>query len=300
MPTSIHTGSDTDFSDMPSPDMIENWQNDQTKGPVVKETEAQPKEEAPKEAAPQPEPEKVQAEEKTQTEVKPETPIEGEKKKTKYQLAQEQTKQDEHKRNEAWKQIREAKAEVEKLRQEVQKAKEGLDKTPEEWLQLAQWFEDKGIYDQAELARQNANKVQQHLDKQNNFQKSQKEVEEQWHRAEADIAAQDPLFYQEGSYVRDGLEKIFSDPQQASLYMSHPLGIWAAYWNVQTQYAQKIIPPLVKYCQDLEAEVQKFRKSTEPLGSAPRGVSLEDGKKFTELNEKQMEAALAKQFDAMS
>ncbi len=146
------------------------------------------------------------------------------------------------------------------------------------------------------MARAKAAEVQQHLQKTQTQQQSQKELEEQWHRAEQDIARQDPMFFQDGSYVREGLQKIFSDPEQASLYQSHPLGIWAAYWNVQTQYAQKVIPPLVKYCQELEAEVQKYRKSTEPLGSAPRGASLDEGKKFTDMTAEQMEAHLAKQF----
>ncbi len=288
---------------MPSPEQVESWQNDQTKGPVVKEAAAQPKEEAPKEAEPQPEP-PAQAEEK-QTPSQPEAdkPVEGEKK-TKYQLAKEkaaeEAKQQEHLLNQKWKEYREAQQKLQQERQELDKAKQGLDKTPEEWLKLAQYFEEKGIYDQAELARQKAGEVQQHLNQQQSLHQTQQEFADQWHRAEADIASQDPLFFQEGSYVREGLEKIFSDPQQRQLYEAHPMGIWAAYWNVQTQYAQKIIPPLVKYCKELEEEVQKYRKSTEPLGSAPRGVSLEDGKKFAELNEKQMEAVLAKQFDAMS
>src|SRR6266403_6383892 len=94
MPTSIYTGSDTDFSDMPSPEQVESWQNDQTKGPVVKEAAAQPKEEAPKEAAPQPEPSVQEEEQKPSRPEAPSNkesdgkPFEGEKK-TKYQLAKE-------------------------------------------------------------------------------------------------------------------------------------------------------------------------------------------------------------------
>ncbi len=37
MPTSMYTGPDTQFDDMPSEEQIDNWQQDQTKGPVVKE-----------------------------------------------------------------------------------------------------------------------------------------------------------------------------------------------------------------------------------------------------------------------
>lgn len=296
MPNTVHSGPETDWSDLPSPEQIEQWSQDKSEVSDVKSSDEGiiQKEESQKEAEPQPDESRI--EEKPEPKQEPKS--QPDQKKTKYQLAKEQAdkerKEQEHRLNEAWKRNREKEADLTKREREIEAKAKGLDHSPEEWLKLADYYEKNGLFDDAAAARQQAEAVRQHQTSQQQQQMSQEEFAKNWQAAEQDIAKQDPMFFEKDSWVQQGMLKVLNDPETGHFFYQHPMGAWAAYWCVQTQYAQRVIPPLVKYCQELETKVQKYEKHNAPLSSSPRGVSLDDAKKFSEMDDASQAAALEK------
>ncbi len=304
MPNPVHLGPETGWDDMPTPEQVEQWSKDNSEVAEVKSTdEGHPKEESQKEVEPQPELE-AQTEEKSEKsskdgeKQKEAKPSEEGKPKSKFQLAKEaeaaRVKEQEHKLNEAWKRNREFEQQLTRKAEELEKREKGLEYTPEQWLKQAEYLEEKGLYEDAQAARQMADQVRQHQANTQQQQLSAQEFERQWKTAEQDIAAQDPLFFTKDSWVEQGMKEVLNDPEIGKFFWQHPMGAWAAYYCVQTRYAQKVIPPLVKYCQELETKVQKYEKHNSPLSSAPHAASMDAARKFSEMNDAQMEASLEK------
>src|SRR5260221_8180518 len=135
MPSPVHLGTETDWSDMPSPEVVDQWANDKSEVADVKTTdEGRSKEESQKEVEPQPELEAQNEEKPEPKEAKPEKQpkvAEEGKPKSKFQLAKEaetaRVKEQEHKLNEAWKRNREFEQQLERKAEELEKREKGLE-----------------------------------------------------------------------------------------------------------------------------------------------------------------------------
>jgi hypothetical protein len=275
----------------PSSADIDHWQNEGGPGPTPEPVETP---ESDTEPAPQDKEEGDQSSFKDRDKKQGKPPVQ--KKQTPLQEHRE-VKQFQHEKNELHKQVRLLSKEVRDLKAEKLKRDQGLDKTPEDWYQLANQFEQYGDMVQAQSARAEGDRLKV---AQQQFQQSEW-FTNTWHSNEAEIVEADPDFFNPETETGKRMNALFNDPKNADLaarYKQHPDGIWAAYHRVKAEYATELIPKLVQYIELLKGENERFKKSQSPMASRPSSRSV-DPKSLSSMSEDEIEAAAMKEMQAI-
>jgi hypothetical protein len=246
---------DPDTTPEPSPEEIESW-NTKDSAPSASNGSEDPNQQSTEDSS---DPTPEVKEDGAQPEQKPEEA----KKKTPLQ-AHRENKEFNKQLNELHKNLRLEQKKTRELQQKLTEREQGLDKSPEEWLQLAQYFENQGDFQKAEAAKQEANRLQQYQTQ----YKSQAEKVQIWEECEREIQEQDADFMNPGTDLDNRMRAIMDSPQ-GDFYREHPMGVWAAYHRAKFEHAQTLIPQLVKLCEYYQGEWQKLAKSQSPITSAP-------------------------------
>lgn len=251
---------DSNHDPEPSPEDIEKWNTKDSAPSASNGSEDQNQPSTEDSSNPSPE----ENEDGAQPEPKP---VED-KKKTPLQ-AHRENKEFNSKLNELHKNLRLEQKKSRELQQKLTEREQGLDKTPEEWLQLAQYFENQGDFQKAEAAKKEAERLGQYQAQ----YRSESEKVQVWEQCEQEIKQQDPDFMEPGTEL-DNRMRALMDSETGNFYREHPMGVWAAYHRVKFEHAQTLIPQLVKLCEYYQGEWQKLAKSQSPMTSAPpRGGS---------------------------
>lgn len=266
--------SDPDIE--PTPEQIDAWNNEAGTAPEADGLEHADVDSSA-ETESEPEPSAEQKEEPQTYKQKPE-------KKTPLQLHREK-KEKSANSNELYKQIRLLSKEVRDLKAEKARRDQGLDTKPEDWENLAKEYERLGDWEAAQKARQQGEQAQV---KQQQYQQS-KWFEDTWHANEADIAEQDPRFFDPESTIGQRMQAIFNNPDLSRRYHQHPDGIWAAYHRAVAEEASELIPKLVQVLETLQSENERLKKGQRPLVSSPGRGSAAGPKALKDMGDDELE-----------